>query len=73
MSHRRREPVHFTQFCPNCGAEYRIIKKCPKCLKYVCSQCSVGGLCLDCYTITRKRLEHRAYFEDKAADRGVVV
>jgi hypothetical protein len=40
---------HFLHFCGNCKAKNKIVDRCDSCYKMVCSECSIYGLCIDCF------------------------
>lgn len=73
--HRKRGEALFTHKCPSCQGNYKVIKKCRKCLVYVCSQCSIDSFCIDCFTTQRADEERDRYFHDKLYDHkmGVMV
>jgi len=64
MPRRTPQTIVFLHNCPNCDAEYKIIKKC-KCGAYICSSCNYENLCFDCYVSKNRDSEVQFYFEDK--------
>ena len=54
----------FRRFCPNCKSSNKIIKKCSRCLKYICCNCSIDGICIDCYVEIKRVEELKFYNED---------
>jgi len=55
----------FKRSCPTCASKDKIILKCGDCLKYMCSECSIESLCLDCYILLNERKEKSVYNFDK--------
>lgn len=44
----QRRLMEFMHFCGNCKAKNKIIDYC-ECGKMICSNCSINGLCIDCF------------------------
>jgi len=55
----------FKRKCPSCEAQSKIVSRCRHCFKLICSECSVHGMCIDCYTTQESAEEIDHYFEDK--------
>jgi len=51
--------------CPNCSQPFKVTKKCLDCGKYCCTSCTVGKVCIDCYTNSHHSNESNYYFNDK--------
>jgi len=58
----------FKHTCPKCRAKDKVVIKCPTCWKYTCFECSINGVCIDCYTLQREKQEIKSYFEDKNSE-----
>jgi len=61
----RRMKMIFKHACPLCSAQGKMVKRCKKCLRYSCSECSIGDECIDCYTASKHESIAEEYFEDK--------
>ena len=55
----------FRRTCPECKAHNKVVKRCNKCLNFVCSNCSIWGYCVDCYVDLKAKEESRLYHNEK--------
>jgi hypothetical protein len=55
----------FVHTCKRCHAKEKVIRRCHKCLRFCCSECSVRGFCLDCHIEVVATDEKYIYFNDK--------
>ena len=63
---KKKKGKKFVIVCPTCGKHNKVLKGClGGCAKYVCSECSIDGLCHDCYLEQKRSWELGVYLEDK--------
>lgn len=55
----------FRQKCPSCTAQKKIVFKCRKCFRLACSECSIRGMCNDCYLKLTDMDEVENYYAEK--------
>ena len=51
--------------CPRCQKEFKILKRCNICNKFICSQCVRFGTCMDCFLSIKGNKEINTYFKEK--------
>jgi len=50
----------------SCGKQHQSVFKCKKCWKYICKNCEIQGLCLDCFLeVNPDLLSYTKYGEEK--------
>ena len=60
---KTKESQQFVYECPECLAKDKIIKRCVSCKIPCCSNCSIQGVCMECYIILKN--EVNTYFNLK--------
>ena len=58
----------FVKTCPSCGAAHKMVKKCKSCHRLICKDCSINGLCIDCYMVEQKQEVYDEYADIKAKE-----
>ena len=64
----------FKHACPNCKVQDKLVVKCLRCLKYICIECSINDLCIDCHVDYSAHInpnEIDVYFADKYSE-GII-
>ncbi len=63
----------FKTVCPNCQSKNKVVRKCLKCGKYSCINCTVGQLCIDCYITSKSSQEIEDYNKIKYSKENEVI
>ena len=60
---------NYAKFCPNCNAPDKMVKKCAKCRRVTCKECSMPysnkSYCVDCYVKVTATDNVKVYFDEK--------
>jgi len=65
MNWIKKEKAIPVKNCPKCRANFKRVWNCPICKSYTCKICSIGEMCLDCYSESVADGEIHTYFQEK--------